>query len=65
MCVSKCPDDTNEEEEIINNPVTGEKGLRRICKPCEAPKCKKSIKIAQLRSFINENYLNFNKKPVL
>ncbi|RNA35666.1 Epidermal growth factor receptor, partial [Brachionus plicatilis] len=38
LCVSKCPDDTNEEEEIINNPVTGEKGLRRICKPCEAPK---------------------------
>lgn len=42
-CLAKCPNQTYEEEELINNPETGEKGFRRICKPCTREKCPKSI----------------------
>lgn len=55
LCLTKCPNNTNEEEEIINNPVTGEKGLKRICKPCEDSKCKKSTNISKLLSTIKDN----------
>lgn len=40
--MSRCPSETYEEEELINNPETGEKGFRRICKHCTPDKCPKS-----------------------
>ncbi|CAF0744980.1 unnamed protein product [Brachionus calyciflorus] len=45
LCVTKCPNETYETEENINNPYTGEKGLRRVCKPCTNDKCPKSCSI--------------------
>lgn len=42
FCLPRCPNYTFEDEELINNPETGEKGFRRICKPCTKDKCPKS-----------------------
>jgi hypothetical protein len=40
--MKKCPNQTYEEEQIIYNAETGEKGIRRFCKECTPEKCPKS-----------------------
>jgi hypothetical protein len=50
--LAKCPPQTYQDEELIVNSETGEKGERRVCKPCTAEKCPKGI-------------VNFSSKIVL
>ncbi len=58
LCVNKCPSDTYAEDEEIVNDVTGEKGIRTICKPCTKEKCHKSNVLSQFNFFlIRINYL--------
>ncbi len=53
FCLNKCPNQTYEDEEFISNPETGEKGLRRVCKPCTPEKCQKSKYLVNI--FFSQN----------
>ena len=44
-CLKNCPNNTYEEEDLVQNADTGEKGLRRFCRPCTADKCARSCSI--------------------
>ncbi len=41
LCLAKCPNLTYQEEELIVNADTGEKGVQRVCKQCTLEKCPK------------------------
>ena len=45
FCLKNCPNNTYEDEELMQNPETGEKGMRRLCKPCTSEKCIKTCSI--------------------
>lgn len=45
FCLNNCPKNTYEDEELVQNPATGEKGIRRFCKSCTPEKCVKTCKI--------------------
>ena len=45
FCLKKCPNETYEEEELVYDPETGEKGYRRFCKVCTPHKCQKSCSV--------------------
>ena len=47
--MNKCTNKTYEDEELILNPETGEKGMRRMCKTCTAEKCPKSCSIEKIK----------------
>ncbi len=45
FCLKNCPKNTYEEEEFVQNPDTGEKGMRHFCKQCTPDKCTKTCSI--------------------
>lgn len=62
FCLSKCPNKTYEDEEMISNPETGERGIHRVCKPCTPEKCPKTCSL--LKPDKNEELNHKNLKSL-
>ncbi len=57
FCLKNCEKGTYEEEELVQNPETGEKGMRRFCKPCTPDKCTKTCSIGGELTIANIEHL--------